>query len=140
MEAGAPLSDIVQQSFESRPLPVLRVWGVVLSNFHLRGGIAWATIPRAVLSEFGVKEDDIKGLVNVIRGTQGAVAAALLMESQDGNIKVEFRSTGQINVADVAIALGGGGHRAASGCTLPGPLADAERRTLAELRKHTKHS
>ena len=112
MEAGAPLSDIVQQSFESRPLPVLRVWGVVLSNFHLSGGIAWATIPKAVLSEFGVKEDDIKGLVNVMRGTQGAVAAALLMESQDGNIKVEFRSTGQINVADVAIALGGGGHRA----------------------------
>jgi phosphoesterase RecJ-like protein len=116
------------------------VWGVVLSNFHLRDGIAWATIPNTILREFGLKEDEIKGLVNVMRGTQGAVAAALLMESQDGNIKVEFRSNGQVNVAEVAIALGGGGHRAASGCTLPGPLVEAEQRTLAEIRKHITHA
>jgi bifunctional oligoribonuclease and PAP phosphatase NrnA len=139
MEAGAPLSEIVQQSFESRPLPVLRVWGKVLSSFTLRDGIAWATISNAVLREFGLKEDEIKGLVNVMRGTQGAVAAALLMETTDGSVKVEFRSNGQVNVADVAIALGGGGHRAASGCTLPGPLADAEQRTLSEIRKHIKN-
>ncbi len=138
MEAGAPLSEIVQQSFESRPLPVLRVWGTVLSSFTLHAGIAWATIPITVLREFGLREDEIKGLVNVMRGTQGAVVAALLMETTDGHVKVEFRSNGQVNVAAVAIALGGGGHRAASGCTIPGPLADAEQRTLSEIRKHIK--
>lgn len=138
MEAGAPLSDIVRQSFESRPLPVLRVWGSVLSSFQIRDGIAWAAVPIPVLQQFGVKENEIKGLVNVMRGTQGAIVAALLMESSDGNVKVEFRSNGHVNVADVAIALGGGGHRAASGCTLPGPLADAEQRTLAEIRKHIR--
>ena len=58
------------------------------------------------------------------------------METGDGRIKTEFRSNGKVNVADIAIALGGGGHRAASGCTLAGPLGSAEQRVLAEIRKH----
>jgi len=136
MEAGASLTDIVQQSFESRPLPVLRVWGEVLSKFHTRNGVAWATISRDLLQQHGVKDDEIKGLVNILRGTQGVVVSALLMESADGNVKVEFRSNGHVNVAAIAIALGGGGHRAASGCTISAPLAEVEQRVLAEISKH----
>jgi len=138
MEAGASLADIVQQSFESRPLPVLRVWGNVLSNFHVRDGMAWASISRDILQQHGVKEDEIKGLVNIMRGTENVQVSALLMESADGHVKVEFRSNGHINVAEIAIALGGGGHRAASGCVLAGALADAEQRVLAEIRKHSR--
>jgi phosphoesterase RecJ-like protein len=135
VQAGAPLSEIVQQSFESRPLPVLRVWGHVLSTFTVHSGLAWASLPNAVLRHHGAKEDDVKGLVNVLRGTEGVLVSTLLMESADGRIKVEFRSNGKVNVADIAATLGGGGHKAASGCTLPGPLAEAERRVLAEVRK-----
>lgn len=138
MEAGASLSDIVQQSFESRPLPVLRVWGEVLSNFHTRNGVAWATISRDLLAQHGVKDDEIKGLVNILRGTQGIAVSALLMESTDGNVKVEFRSNGQVNVAAIAIALGGGGHRAASGCTIKSPMVEAEQRVLAEISKQIR--
>jgi bifunctional oligoribonuclease and PAP phosphatase NrnA len=138
IEAGASLTDIVQQSFESRPLPVLRVWGEVLSHFQVRDGVAWASIPKRVLLQYNVKEDEIKGLVNVLRGTQGVSVSALLIENGDGNVKVEFRSTGRVNVADVANALGGGGHRAASGCVLAGPLESAEERALAEIREHSR--
>ncbi len=138
MEAGASLTDIVQQSFESRPLPVLRVWGDVLSNFHARNGVAWATISRQLLELHGVKDDEIKGLVNILRGTQGIVVSALIMESTDGTVKVEFRSNGQVNVAAIAIALGGGGHRAASGCTMKAPLAEVEQRVLDEINKQLR--
>ena len=34
VEVGAPLVEIVQQAFESRPLPVLRLWGWVLRSLH----------------------------------------------------------------------------------------------------------
>jgi phosphoesterase RecJ-like protein len=138
VEAGASLTDIVQQSFENRPLPVLRVWGEVLSRFQVRDGIAWASIPKQILLQFDVKEDEIKGLVNILRGTQGVTVSALLIESADGSVKAEFRSNGHVNVADVAIALGGGGHRAAAGCVLAGPLADAEQRALAEIHRHSR--
>lgn len=136
MEAGASLTDIVQQSFESRPLPVLRIWGWVLSRFTVKDGVAWASIPRRVMQEHTVKEEEIKGLVNVMRGTRGVSVSALLMESGNGQVKIEFRSNGKVNVADIAAALGGGGHKAASGCVVSGSLAEAEQRVLDEVRKN----
>ena len=136
MEAGAPLSQIVEQSFDNRPLPVLRVWGKVLSAFMVENGLAWAAIPASLLKGEGVREDEVKGLVNILLSTQGVDVAALIMESADSRVKAEFRSNGKVNVADIAIALGGGGHRAAAGCMIPGPLAEAERRILDEIRKH----
>jgi phosphoesterase RecJ-like protein len=136
VEAGAPLAEIVQQAFESRPLPVLRVWGWVLDRFTIADGVAWAAIPASVMSAHGVSEDDTRGLVNILRGARGVSVAALLMESGDGRVKTEFRSNGTVNVAEIAMSLGGGGHRAASGCTLAGPLGGAEQRVLAEIRKH----
>jgi phosphoesterase RecJ-like protein len=145
VEAGAPLSEIIQQSFENRPLPVARVWGEVLSTFSVRGSIAWAGVPRRILERYGVKEDEVKGLVNMLRGTEGVLVSALLMEAPDGKIKVEFRSNGKVDVASIATALGGGGHRAAAGCTLAGPLKSAEERVLGEVRRqmseqHGRHS
>lgn len=136
MEAGASLSDIVRQAFESRPLPVLRVWGHVLSTFTVEDGIAWACLSQQELKELAVRDDEVKGLVNVMRGTQDVVAAALMLEGVDGKIKVEFRSSGEVNVAEIAIALGGGGHRAAAGCLLPGPMSSARQRVLDTIRGH----
>ena len=136
VEAGAPLSAIVRQSFENRPLPVLRMWGEVLSTYSVQDGVAWATIPNRLMQRYGVAEDDIKGLVSVLRSTQGVLVSVLIMEGAGSVVKAEFRSDGKVNVATIAMALGGGGHRAASGCTVPGPLAAAEQRILNAVRKN----
>jgi phosphoesterase RecJ-like protein len=39
-----------------------------------------------------------------------------------------------VDVAAIAAHFGGGGHRCASGCSLPGPVSVAAERTLAQLR------
>ena len=51
---------------------------------------------------------------------------AVLMEVEDGSVKVGLRCRPPYDVSEVAVELGGGGHPLASGCTLPGPLAEAE--------------
>ena len=52
---------------------------------------------------------------------------AVLMEMDDGSVKVGLRCRPPFDVSEVAVSLGGGGHKLASGCTLDGPLEDAER-------------
>ena len=49
---------------------------------------------------------------------------------KDGQIRVSFRAREGVDAAALAARFGGGGHRAASGATLPGPLSDALRRVL----------
>lgn len=135
VEAGGPLAKIVQAVFDTRPLAVTRLWGEVLTTFRLEDGVAWAAISRSMLQRYGVQEDDVKGLVNFLRSTEGVQVAVLLMETPEDAVKCEFRSNGLVDVSQVATALGGGGHRAAAGCTLAGPLAAATQQALAGVRK-----
>jgi phosphoesterase RecJ-like protein len=47
-------------------------------------------------------------------------------------VKVSFRSR-RVDVARIAEQFGGGGHRLASGATLPGPMDAARERVLAAV-------
>ena len=61
-------------------------------------------------------------------------------EQPDGNFRVSLRSKGAVNVAAVAEQFGGGGHECASGCAMPGPLAIATGRLLAQFRVPGYHA
>jgi len=135
MAAGAPLYDIVEGVFGRKSLNLVRLWGRILSTFQNDAGIVWATVPERLLQEHGVSEDDVKGLASFLRGTEGTEVAILIMEAGGGKVKVEFRSAGRVDVSAVAVSLGGGGHRVASGCTLSGSLAEVEARVVAAVRQ-----
>jgi bifunctional oligoribonuclease and PAP phosphatase NrnA len=60
----------------------------------------------------------------------GCDIGVLLIEQRDGTVKVSFRAR-RADVAKLAEQFGGGGHRLASGATVPGPLAVARERVLA---------
>jgi len=48
---------------------------------------------------------------------------------------VGFRSRVGYDVSGIAARLGGGGHKQASGALIPGPLAAARERVLAEIKR-----
>jgi phosphoesterase RecJ-like protein len=54
---------------------------------------------------------------------------------EDNIIKVSFRSRPGYNVAWIAKQLGGGGHRQASGCSLPGQLDSVIAKVLPLVRE-----
>jgi bifunctional oligoribonuclease and PAP phosphatase NrnA len=50
-------------------------------------------------------------------------------------VRVNFRSQGDVDVSAVARAFGGGGHKAASGCTVPGRMPEVIRRVMARVEE-----
>ena len=135
MEAGAAMSAIVEQLYDSKPRSLLRVWGMALANIHEEGPLVWAALTRDMLTQAGAEDESFNGIVGFMRSTVDVEVAVLFSEERDGRIRTEFRSKGHVNVAEIAYRLGGGGHPPAAGCSLPGPLAEAERIVLAEVRK-----
>jgi phosphoesterase RecJ-like protein len=135
MDAGASLPDIVELVYNAKPLGVARIWGEALRDLQAQDGLVWTSVTQAMLRTYATDPDEVKGLVSFLRGTQGTDIAVLFIENGEGRIKVEFRASRRADVADIAARLGGGGHRAAAGCTLPGPLASAQQRVLAEVRR-----
>ncbi|MCL6430521.1 MAG: bifunctional oligoribonuclease/PAP phosphatase NrnA [Anaerolineae bacterium] len=134
MEAGAPLAEINEQLERGLSLGVISLWGRVLSNTRLRDGVIWAEVSLQAQRECGVSSADSSGLVSFIASAREAHIAVLLTERADGHVEVGLRSAPGIDVAAVALALGGGGHRQAAGCTLPGPLDAAREAVLAQLQ------
>jgi len=80
-----------------------------------------------------VDSGDTEGLVDFPRNIRGVEAVALVSETASGECKISLRSTGRVNVERVAAQFGGGGHRAAAGATLPGPLTVGRERVVSAL-------
>lgn len=139
LEAGASLTTMVEAVYNRKSPQILRLWGQALSDFRSVpspvGTVVWAAVTQSMLRSNNVGEDEVQGLVSFLRGTAGTAVAILFVESQEGKVKVEFRSAPAVDVSGIAFSLGGGGHRNASGCTLPGPLVAAEERVLAVVRE-----
>ncbi len=136
MRAGASLPDITRQALVLRSYDSLKflAGGIVASQ--LEDGIVYATITRKMRRELGVKEErGDAGLVGTLVTAMEAHVAVVFVENVDGSIEVGFRSAPGYDVSQVAFEFGGGGHPAASGCTLPGPMRDAVNRVLARLRR-----
>ncbi len=140
MEAGANLTELTHRLFERRSLASLRLLGRALTDMHLEGRILWSEITQATLQECAATSGDASGIVNILSSTRDADVAVLFRERPDGSVDVGMRSVPGVNLAPVALRLGGGGHPQAAGCILPGPLPEARRRVLDELRRELERA
>ena len=85
--------------------------------------------PRAeALDGDAVDTDEV---LDVLRSVGSVEVVLYLRELADGTCKLSARSKGEYDVNALARAFGGGGHRKASGATIPGPLAEARARVVA---------
>lgn len=126
MDAGAELALITQQTLNLQPLSTARLWQVGLNHMKLEDGLMWTSISREERSRAGHRGDSSSGLVNFLADVDRAAIGVVLLEMDDGMIRVGFRSQPPYDVSVLATELGGGGHPQASGCTLEGPLSKAE--------------
>ena len=127
LEAGAPPAFISEHVFENRTFAATRLLGHALSSLRQTpDGIVWASITASDFAEIGATDQDTEGIVSYVRGVRDAEVGILFREMAGGGIRVSLRSRETVNVAAVAEKFGGGGHRMASGCTVPLPLAEAE--------------
>lgn len=134
VETGADLYAILTRALIVKPLSTLYLWQKGLDNFRLSDGLIWTTLSREERAAIGHTSAGTDGLGNMLADVYPAAMSAVLQEMDDGRIIVGFRCRPPYNVSDLARELGGGGHHLASGCTLDGPLKEAEARVVAHCR------
>ena len=132
--AGARPTEAYECLFEQNSAARLRLTGVVLERMKLtqNNRVAYTEILRGDYEATGAIPQDSEDLINYIRSVAGCEVGLLFMEQPRGGVKVSFRAR-RADVAKVAELFGGGGHRLASGATLPDPLDEARARVLAAV-------
>ncbi len=139
MEAGASIATTVEEVFNRYPLPSLRLRGRVFTQAKLDGKILWTEISQKDLREFGITNNGAGGIINALLGVDAAMIAAIFTEKENGKVDVSLRARPGHDVSGVALKLGGGGHKQASGALIDGPLSTARERVLAEIKKSLEH-
>ncbi len=125
--AGASPSDVSLNVYQSFRLQFLHLKSVVMGRITTfeHGRIAYSYATVADIERTGASLDESDGLVDVVRSVAGSEVALFLKEVPGGKVRGNLRAKSSRDISGVARALGGGGHRAASGFTIEGSVDDA---------------
>jgi len=132
MEVGADLPELYRQGLVSRSFPALRLWGAGLSKLERRDGLVWTTLTLTDDLTAGYTGHDDADLVNSMILIEDAEIAIIFIEQPGGRIKVSWRAQPGIDVSQIALQFGGGGHPAASGAELRGSLQDVQEQIVGQ--------
>jgi bifunctional oligoribonuclease and PAP phosphatase NrnA len=132
--AGADPIRIAQNVYFSMPMSKLLIAGAALRNLNREGRLAWLWVTHQDMVRTCAAEEDCEGVANYALSIAGVEAAVFFRELPEQRIRVSLRSKGRINVAAIAGRWGGGGHENAAGCALDGPLSQAMKQILDEMR------
>ncbi len=127
---------LVQGLYEDNAIHYLRLLGVALERISIEpdADLVWSYLTRSDLLEAGVAPSESDDLIDVVRTAREADVTAVIKQQRDGRFKVSLRSKGGHDVAAVAAAFGGGGHRLAAGYTSTHGLAETVERLTQALR------
>jgi phosphoesterase RecJ-like protein len=98
--------------------------------FH-GGKVGCVELPRRLFEQTGTDKSDSDSIINFVRAIRSVKIAIALREEENDTIKFSLRSTGPVNVQQIAHYFGGGGHRNAAGGTFDCCLEEAKKRLLA---------
>ncbi len=119
LRTGIDHAAISRRLFDTAPFGWLGLLSEVTGRAALEpdvgAGLVWTWSTAAEARAHGLAPDQLEALVDVVRATAEADVACVVKGQDDGTWVVSLRSRGATDLARVAMALGGGGHRAAAG-------------------------
>lgn len=142
MECGAESMMICRKMFDSRSRAKLELEKLVLESieYYLDGKIALIGMTRKMIEQSGVRDDEIEGISAIPRTIEGVEIGITLKEKEDALCRVSLRTCEEVDASKICLQFGGGGHKAAAGCSIQQPFEQAKEAILdAALKAAAEH-
>ena len=135
IDAGGHLMEVVNKTFVNQSLIQQKAMGLALSKLQAscNGKIVYTYISTDEMKAIGAKVSDLDAIVDRVKRTGGAVCAMFAYPKGGGEWKFSLRSDGSVNVSEIALAYGGGGHFRAAGFQITGDFEELQKIILQEL-------
>ena len=85
--------------------------------------------------EVNAEPGDHEGLVEIGRDIEGVEVSIFVRQKEENAFKISLRSGNEVNVSDVCLMFGGGGHPRAAGGLIQGTLEQVREKILKEVKK-----
>jgi len=107
-------------------------------QFLENGKVAFTYITNQDELNVNAENGDHEGLVDIGRDIEGVEVSIFIRETLEKGLKISLRSNEYVNVSDIALLFGGGGHPRAAGCNIKTSIEQCKERILAEVKKLLK--
>jgi len=138
MDFGGELAEIYYRTITEQSYAAARYWGAGLSKLKMDDGLVWTTLTLEERYSAGYPSRDDADLIKILSAIQGAKVAVILTEQLSGYVKISWRLCGslptELDVSEIALKFGGGGHKAAAGADVKGNLDEVLEQVLANTR------
>ena len=94
--------------------------------------VAFTKLTRATIDNNGATEDDLDNISSILRKIEGIECGITATEQPNGELKISVRSGEKVDASLACRAVGGGGHKRASGATIAKESAEEDLKKLIE--------
>lgn len=117
IESGVKPQEVTTHVYESRKLLDIQLLGDALNGMQFAQDkrVAWVKMTNDMFNARNATSNDIEGFADFVRSIENVEIAFTLVEDEQNDIKISFRSQGNFIVNDIAKKFGGGGHKYAAG-------------------------
>lgn len=137
LKRGVNVSDIYKRvmNTKSRANFELRKRAIDRMEFFENGKISVTYITKQDEQEVNAENGDYEGIVEEGRAIEGVEVSIFLRETNKG-FKASIRSNSYVNVSDVCLMFGGGGHLHAAGCTISQSLEQSKEKIVNQVKMY----
>ena len=141
MECGIDTALLNKRHFRTKSIRRMKLESALIAGMELHddGRIAIVSLTRQMRDEIGATDDDTEDIAALAGQLEGVTTSVTIRELEPMLHKISMRTDpADLNANTVCGLLGGGGHAAASGATVPSDLEGTKSAVLSAI-KQVKH-
>ncbi len=125
-------AEINRLMFDTKSKARLQLEKMVLetAEFHFDNRCILLTVTDEMQKVSGCEPSDLEGVAVISRSVEGVLAGVSVKQTDEDTYKISLRTYDPLNASEICKKLGGGGHKAAAGCTLKGDLENVKAKVL----------
>lgn len=134
IEVGVDTPEINKVFFETKSMARIAVEKDIYENiqYFYDNKVAFTKLTRATIDNNGATEDDLDNISSILRKIEGIECGITATEQPNGELKISVRSGEKVDASLACRAVGGGGHKRASGATIAKESAEEDLKKLIE--------
>lgn len=138
LRKGVKISEVYKKALKTKTKASFELSRLASKRLEFleNGKITFTYITAEDEKNANAEEGDHEGIVEEGRDIEGVEISIFIREKEGANgYKVSLRSNEYVNVSDVALMFGGGGHARAAGCFILGNIEEVKNKIVSEVKK-----
>ena len=140
LDVGVNISKVYKKVFDTKTKSSFELRRIAIDRMEFLedGKIAFTYVTNEDERKENAGVGDYEGIVSEGRSVEGVEVSIFLHELKDGEFKISLRSNSYVNVSDVCIMFGGGGHIRAAGAKMTADPLVIRDKVVNEVKRQLK--